>query len=151
MFVGYSFSAVGFVCCNFLIWLSSLYSKFACRSTFKFSCMEFGALNHSYPLLFIEGGKNEAKIAQRNISWYVLIYANSDVHQISRSRTFSSYGVHQEIAQQFWIAQEDRNKRMWLMQCMSSRETNENVKKDCEILCMLFLASVWTCKKLPFL
>lgn len=24
------------------------------------------------------------------------------------------------------------------MQCMSSRETNENVKKDCEILCTFF-------------
>jgi len=28
MFDGYSFSAVGFICCDFLIWHSSLYSEF---------------------------------------------------------------------------------------------------------------------------
>lgn len=39
-------------------------------------------------LLYIEGGKNKAKIAQINISRYILMYANSDVHQLSREQDF---------------------------------------------------------------
>lgn len=115
--------------------------------------MEFSASNCSYPLR-----KGERRKQKRHIWMFhgtflcmhrIFLWTQVFIRSVG-SRVFSRIDAHQEVAEQIWIAQEDRNKRMWLMPSMSFRETNETVKKDWNFVYVVFGICL-VCKRFQFL